>query len=475
MFWLFLSEVCVKGTGFLTSLYLARILGVAGFGLFTLVLAVNVYLSLIADMGIGSYGVREVARNREQAPALLRIMNSMRLVIAVATVVVLAIILVLLNVSRETMLALLVGGSYVIVSSLSVDWIIQGLERMEYIALTNLIVAAVYLFAIFVFVKTPEQVVDAIVYRMGSLLIGTGVAVFLLKRKLGMPISFAISHREWWPHAKESFYFAMNSAIVNIALYLPLFVLSARTTLEQTGLFSAAQKLILFVISSQAVMMAAVYPMHSNLFLSDRARFEKLHRSFERLLLYLGVPLCIMGTLFRAEIVQSLFGDAYAGSAPVFSVLVWLVPLMFLRTNVGRSLASAGFHRFNMVATGSGLCVSVVCYLLLVPLKGALGASIAAVTGEIATLVAMLTIFRRNVYRYNPFDLFFLKVFIIAIIAGLVGLSTGTHVVIRLLIGSALYVTLSIVIGLITFEEIKRTIKKLLHVDPARPEDAPTN
>ena len=61
IFWLFIGEVCAKGVVFLTTLYLARVLGIDGFGKFSLALATSTYMDLC---GHGDYRLwhKEIAR-----------------------------------------------------------------------------------------------------------------------------------------------------------------------------------------------------------------------------------------------------------------------------------------------------------------------------------------------------------------------------------------------------------------------------
>ena len=49
IFWLFISEVCMRGIMFVAILYLARTLGASGFGLYSLGVTTGIVLWGIAD------------------------------------------------------------------------------------------------------------------------------------------------------------------------------------------------------------------------------------------------------------------------------------------------------------------------------------------------------------------------------------------------------------------------------------------
>lgn len=134
IFWLFVSEVSSKGLVFPGTLYLARVLGKAGFGLFSLSLAVGVYFWTIADMGVTGYGTREIARNREKAAEIYSLLNSLRFILAILLFLVFCGVLYSIKMPYEKRLILIAGGFYVVSYSLSPDWVLRGLEKMQYIA-----------------------------------------------------------------------------------------------------------------------------------------------------------------------------------------------------------------------------------------------------------------------------------------------------------------------------------------------------
>lgn len=127
IFWIALTQISSKGLVFLGTVYLARVLGKAGFGLFSLSLTVGVYFWAVADMGITGYGTREVARDRENARVLYNLLNSLRFILAVGLFLLFCAVLYLVNIPLEKKLILLAGCFYVVTYSLSPDWIFFGI------------------------------------------------------------------------------------------------------------------------------------------------------------------------------------------------------------------------------------------------------------------------------------------------------------------------------------------------------------
>ena len=104
--------------------------------------------------------------------------------------------------------------------------------------------------------------------------------------------------------------------------------------------------------------------------------------------------MALLGSVFAAEIIGLLFGDDYAQSMRVFSVLVWLVPLYFMRFVYGSALFAAGFQRSHNVAMFAGLVGMTVIAIPLISGSGPMGGAVAAVAAEVVLLGAMMLMVR---------------------------------------------------------------------------------
>ena len=50
---------------FITAPYISRVIGAAGIGTYSYTLSIQTYFSMFAALGTASYGIREIARNRD--------------------------------------------------------------------------------------------------------------------------------------------------------------------------------------------------------------------------------------------------------------------------------------------------------------------------------------------------------------------------------------------------------------------------
>jgi len=459
--WLIVSEIFAKGLLFISTLYLARTLGTTGFGRYSLAVTFGLYLWAVVDMGVTAYGLREIARDRARAESLLCVLNTLRLVLSFIVIVIASIAVLLLDTTAETRIALVLGGLYACASALSPDWVMQGLERMEYLAASNAIISVSYLLALYLFVHSQADTFAAILYRSLTVLLGASVAMGILAKKLNIRYRWSFSLTEWRFHARESIYFALIGVLNGFALTIPVFFLGVWFSLDEVALYSSSQRTVSLLVGAAAVIPLASYPMLSSLFISDLASFGRIHDRFERVMIYLGLPIGAMGWALSEKAIVALYGNSFRGGAALFSIMIWLVPMMFIRVNYGRSLASAGYHRFNSLATFAGAVTSIGCSILLIPSYRGVGASWAVLAGEAVILGIMAVMFRGKVHRSTILDGQTAKVLVSCAVTALLVRSLDLSLANSLALGTTCYISISFIVGLLTPSMIGEIYRKI--------------
>ena len=458
--WLFVSEVSSKGLIFLGTIYLARVLGKAGFGLYSLALAVGVYFWIVVDMGIIGYGTREVARNKEKAAELYSLLNSLRFILAISLFLIFCAALYIVDMSPEKRLILLAGGFYVVGYSLSPDWVFRGLEKMQFVALGNIVTSLIFVTGIYLFVKESSGTFWASLIYSCSFLFGSLVLLIIINKELKIPFSFNISFTKWRFHVRESFYFAINSGFNNLSLFIPIFFMGFLSTDEDLGAFSAPHRLIILVINASSLSIAALYPVLSSLYMTNRDDFKKTHVSFQKMIIWIALPVCIIATILSKNIVTFIFGVSYQDSAGIFTVLIWLSFLAIIRYSFGNALISANFHRFNMFATGAGAAFVTLTCVMLIPRYSGYGAAWALISGEIVTMFLMVGLFRKKLGFSGLLRPHILKVLLASMIMSIVIIILHSSAIPTALIGFFIYGVLSWSIGIISKKKIQEIFIK---------------
>lgn len=172
--WLSLLQVAGYVFPLITLPYLARVIGVEGFGKIAFAAAVMVWIQTIADWGFNFTATRDVAQNRDNPQRVAQIFSDVlwaRCLLMFVSLAVLLLLICVIPTFRENWAVLLVSFLMIPGHILFPDWFFQAIERMKYITLLNLLMKVVFTVAIFVFIKEQKD------YLLQPLLMSLGYVV----------------------------------------------------------------------------------------------------------------------------------------------------------------------------------------------------------------------------------------------------------------------------------------------------------
>ena len=138
---LFLSggEFGAKILTFLSFTYLARTLGPTNYGFLEFTLAVMVFFTVPVDLGLGSYGAREIARNPARATELLQEITGLRMTLSLCSMAGLTLFILLLQKSVELKVLLALYGVSLIGSPFLLQWFFQAHDQMQWVGAASIV------------------------------------------------------------------------------------------------------------------------------------------------------------------------------------------------------------------------------------------------------------------------------------------------------------------------------------------------
>ena len=113
------GDLAASLIGFFFLIYIARYLGVGGFGVLSFALAFTAIFNVLTDIGLSTLTTREVARDKSLTQKYLGSIGSLKIVLATATFGLISLTINLLDYPEETILVVYLIGLSVILSSFS--------------------------------------------------------------------------------------------------------------------------------------------------------------------------------------------------------------------------------------------------------------------------------------------------------------------------------------------------------------------
>lgn len=175
----YLSLLQVAGYVFplITMPYLARVIGVEGFGKIAFASAIMVWIQTIADWGFNYTATRDVAKNREDKDKVSDIFSRVlwaRCLLMLLSFVLLILLVAFIPKFKENSAVIFVTFLMIPGHIMFPDWFFQAMERMKYITVLNLLSKLLFTVLVFVFVKEKDDyILQPLFVSLGF--IGAGV------------------------------------------------------------------------------------------------------------------------------------------------------------------------------------------------------------------------------------------------------------------------------------------------------------
>jgi O-antigen/teichoic acid export membrane protein len=396
------STTVFQASGYVLAMinvpYLTRMLGVADYGVLAFVISINAYLFLIIDWGFSLGSTRDIAQANGDAETIRRIfwqtMTAKALLSLGATVVLVAVIG--LHRVPSPIYLLLPGLLNIAGAVFSVDWLMQGLERMALFTLYSVGGRSLGVLLTFVFVHGPADTwIACALQGVGS--IAGGLAGFVIACRvldMGKP-RLRVGAAAWqiWEYRH---YFLSQSSWIAYSTAAPLFLTFAAGA-TAVGLFAGADRIARIVMALIVPLSMVMYPRVNALMARSREAAASVAGPFLAVQILFAVLLTLVFFFGAVPIVTLVLGSRFSDAA---AVLRWLSALPLLTGIAGtlsrQFLIPLGWNR----AVSRITLVCTVIYLVLLAIfcrtDGATGAAIALILTEAIHCAVFLVFLYRN-------------------------------------------------------------------------------
>lgn len=383
----------------LTFPYLARVLGVQGFGYLGVALAVSAFAVVIVDWGFAYTAARAVAQQRQVPGAANRVIwatTAAKLGLALPTAVVIiagTLLLVGEPVLRWTIYASLAG---LLGSVLSLEWALRGSESFREFASASVLGRLVVVPLVYLLVHEQADVwIAAALTSFGSLLVAAlTIRAALQQGLLQRPeVSFGAVFSQL---ATGSFMFvsAILSNVYSSGLSLIL-VLTSGT--HQAGLYSGADRTKWPFLSLLNPIIMVAYPKMNTLVGEAAEDAKRTAISLLKLHAVVGMGIAVALFLLAPLVVAILLGEAFGDAVPVLRILSGVIVLSALNSAMGTLIMLPfGLNRQFTFCVAAGAATAALTAPPLCLYFGALGAAVAFNLAEAAVAIGLFLTLRAN-------------------------------------------------------------------------------
>ena len=209
------AEIAKRLLGFFTFVYLGRILDPSGFGIIGFAAAFVSYFGLFVDFGFSTYGSREIAKDRRMVSKFVNNILSIKILLAIFSSLILILYVLFSEKSAVTKYVVLIMALNLFANAIALNWVFQAVEKMQYIAVRQVLSGLISLIGVIVFVHSKSDIVLAAAILSFSALIGN-IWFIPNYQKLYERIKLEFSFEFWKKLFRESFPLAYASIMIGI-------------------------------------------------------------------------------------------------------------------------------------------------------------------------------------------------------------------------------------------------------------------
>ena len=381
----------------ITGIYVARVLLPNDIGEIGYAQNIAQYFVILSFLGIPTYGMREIAKVRDDYAERSRLFSELFVINFLSTIVFLTIYgTLILSVAqfRDRITIYLITGSAIALNFLNISWLYEGLEEFQFISIRNIAFKIINFILLVLFVRNEN---DYIIYAVITVV---GTAGNYILNILYSPrfVKYSLKELNLKRHMKSIFMLVVVNLAIEIYSLVDVTMLGNMTTKENVAYYSYGQRIqrILLQIINSFTMV--IVPRISNYYKHHKIEeFNALISRTLEIIIVLSVPM-IIGIMFTGrDIVTLLYGNQYFRAAEVLqilSLLLFISPIGYLLGS--RVLLVSGQERKMVFCVGLGAVVNIFCNFFLIQLFQEKGAAIASVISEIVVMAVYVTLGRKE-------------------------------------------------------------------------------
>ncbi len=262
----FISLFVLQGANYILPLitfpYLVRVLGSEKFGLVMFAQAFITFFNILVDFGFNLSAVREISLYRDNKRKLTEIFSSVitiKISLILVSLTLLTIIVLSFDKFKDEKILYYLSFLIVIGQALFPVWYFQGIEKMKYITIVNVLSKTFFVFAVFIFIHDEKDYLLVPLFNGLGLIIGGLISLWILHKIFGQTFEFQ-DLNTIIKYIKEGFQFFLSRLSSVGYSNINTFLIGVILTSQYVTYYYVADKIISIILQIFDPIVQTVYP-----------------------------------------------------------------------------------------------------------------------------------------------------------------------------------------------------------------------
>lgn len=364
--------------------YVSRVLGPEGIGKVQFIFSFAQYFGLVASIGIPIYGMKEIARHKDDLKGRSQVFSELIAIYLITSVCLsclyFGVIMAFPYFSADR--SMYMGASLMVLLGFSyIEWLYSGMEQFKSIALRSVAFKLIGLMLLYLFVKQRSDF-SLYLYIMMFSFLGNNILSFFMIRGKIQPVFKGLQLQK---HIRPLLLILGTTLAASMYTDMDTVLLGFLSNDKTVGLYTAAVKLskitLPFVTSMGVILMPKVAKDFAE---KNWVEIQQTLNQTFRFLVFFAIPIVFGLALLAPEFIALFSGKEFLPATNSMRLLS-LLPLIigFGHLFLFLILVPAGKNKEMLFCVLGGLAVSLLLNVLLIPGLQEVGSSVANIFSEV--------------------------------------------------------------------------------------------
>ena len=309
----------------ITYPYVSRVLGVANIGACNFVDSIINYFLILSALGIGTVGIREIAKNKGDKQDLQKTFSQLFTINTISTTIALVALLIAMHTVprlRENYDLMWIGVLKLVFNYLLIEWFFKGLEDFKYVTNRTIFVRCFYVLSVFLLVKKTDDVF--LYYFLTSFTIAINAIINIIYARQFIQFRFCFSSLK--EYSKSVSILGVYSLLTSMYTTFNIAYLGFVSTDIQVGYYTTSIKIHTIVLMAFTAVTGVLMPRIASI-LSDKRydEYKILIKKSVNILLIFAIPCVLLVEIFAPQIVYLIAGNGYQGAVMPLRIIAPLI------------------------------------------------------------------------------------------------------------------------------------------------------
>ena len=370
--------------------YVSRVLGVEGIGLVSFVDNTVNYFLLFATMGVGLLGTREIATVKEHSQTCGRVFANilgMNLAFTVVTLIIYLLCILWIPQFYQYKELFCIGTAKILFTAFLIEWFFSGIEHFRYITIRSLLVKLLYVVAVFIWVRQPEDYKLYFLMTVGVVVLNAVVNMVYARKFVQLRLMEML--KVGWKYVKQNISLGVYSLMTSMYLTFNVMFLGLFADNTQVGYYTTAFKLYTVVLGLFTAFTNVMLPRMSALLAeNNKAQFQKLiDKSFSAMFTF-SIPIILCSIILAPNVVYVLSGAGYEGAILPMRIIMPAALFVGVAQVLAMQILMPMRHdKVLLTASIVGASVSLIINILFVPVLQSVGTAFVLLCSEVTVTI----------------------------------------------------------------------------------------